>query len=86
MTYCPYRLQYISRLTKHMAASKKNYSLRVLKVTSLNDLEFIRNIKRELIRKRKEIEAMRNAEEKRNALKAYAELLTSLEISTLATS
>jgi len=73
-------------LTKHMATSKKNYSLRVLKVTSLNDLEFIRNIKRELIRKRKEIEAMRNAEEKRNALKAYAELLTSLEIGTLATS
>jgi len=49
----------------------------------LNDLEIIRNIKRELIRKRREIEAMNNLEEKNKALKAYAELLSSLEIGTL---
>ena len=49
----------------------------------MNDLEIIRNIKRDLIRKRKEIETMNDAKEKNEALKAYAELLTSLEIGTL---
>ena len=49
----------------------------------MNDLEIIRNIKRDLIRKRKEIEAMKNVKEKNEALKVYAELLTSLEIGTL---
>ncbi|UCG45361.1 MAG: hypothetical protein JSV58_00860 [Candidatus Bathyarchaeota archaeon] len=48
----------------------------------MNDLEIIRNIKRELIRTRKEIEAMKG-EEKKEAWKAYADLLTSLDISTL---
>ena len=54
----------------------------MLKVTNLNDLEIMRNIKRELIRTRREIEAMKNVEEKNKMLKAYAELLTSLEIGT----
>jgi len=49
----------------------------------LDDLEIIRNIKRDLVRKRKEIETMKNVEEKNKALKAYAELLTSLEIGIL---
>ena len=52
-------------------------------MTNLNDLEIMRNIKRDLVRKRKEIEAMENVEEKKKALRAYAELLTSLEIGTL---
>lgn len=37
---------------------------------------------RQLIRKRQEIDAMKNVEEKNKALKAYAELLTSLEMGT----
>lgn len=49
----------------------------------MNDLEIMRNIKRELIRKRKEIDAMKNVEEKSKALKAYAEFLTSLETGAL---
>ena len=48
----------------------------------LSDLEIIRNLKRDLIRMRREIEFM-NGEDKRKAWKAYAELLTSLEIGTL---
>jgi|GEM_PF-2827179 len=50
-----------------------------MQVINLNDLEIIRNIKRELIRTRKEIEALKG-EEKKKAWKAYAELLTSLDI------
>ncbi|UCE16889.1 MAG: hypothetical protein JSV12_04620 [Candidatus Bathyarchaeota archaeon] len=46
----------------------------------MNDLEIIRDIKRELIRKRKEIEDIWKEEDRSRALKAYAELLTSLEI------
>mgnify|MGYP001030020594 CR=1 FL=1 len=53
-----------------------------MKVTNLNDLEIIHKIKRELIRKRQEIEAMKNMEENNEALRAYAELLTTLEIGT----
>ena len=53
-----------------------------MQATTLKDLEIIRNIKRELIRTRKEIESMKG-EEKKEAWKAYAELLTSLDISTL---
>jgi len=49
----------------------------------LNELEIIRDIKRELIRRRKEIEAMWKEEDRDRALKAYAELLTSLEIGAL---
>ena len=49
----------------------------------MNDLEIVRNIKRELIRKRKEIEDIENVEDKNKALKAYAELLLSLEMGTL---
>lgn len=52
-------------------------------MTTLNDLEIVRNIMRQLIRKRKEIETMKSGEEKNKALKAYAEFLTSLETNTL---
>jgi translation initiation factor 1 (eIF-1/SUI1) len=52
-------------------------------VANLNDLEIVRNIKRELVRMRKEIGTITNVEEKKEALKAYAELLTNLEIGTL---
>ena len=49
-------------------------------MANLSELEIIRDIKRKLIRKRKEIEDMKNKEDKNKALKAYAELLTNLEI------
>jgi len=49
----------------------------------LKDLEVVRNIKRDLVRMRKEIDTLPNVEEKSETLKAYAELLTSLEIGTL---
>ncbi|MDH5449720.1 MAG: hypothetical protein OEX77_02300 [Candidatus Bathyarchaeota archaeon] len=52
-------------------------------MVDLKDLEVVRNIKRDLVRMRKEIDAMPNVEEKSATLKAYAELLTSLEIGTL---
>jgi len=64
-------------------ASKQTYlEVACMQVINLNDLEIVRNIKRELIRTRKEIEAL-NGKEKKKAWKAYAELLTSLEIGTL---
>ncbi|UCE44479.1 MAG: hypothetical protein JSV57_03105 [Candidatus Bathyarchaeota archaeon] len=50
-----------------------------MKATKLSNLEVIRSLKRDLIRMRKEIEAM-DGQEKRKAWKAYAELLTSLEV------
>ena len=49
----------------------------------MNDLEVVRNIKMELIRRRREIDALKNVEDKEKVLKVYADLLTSLEISTL---
>jgi len=49
----------------------------------LNELEIIRDLKRELVRRRREIEAMWKEEDRDRALKAYAELLTSLEIGAL---
>ncbi|MCW4031612.1 MAG: hypothetical protein NWE80_04530 [Candidatus Bathyarchaeota archaeon] len=51
-----------------------------LKVPSLNDLEIIRRIKRELIRRRTEIDAMKRGKGKEKAIKVYAELLTNLEL------
>lgn len=51
-----------------------------LRVPSLNDLELIRRIKRELIRRRTEIDAMKRGKGKKNAIKVYAELLTNLEL------
>ncbi|UCC33376.1 MAG: hypothetical protein JSW53_06330 [Candidatus Bathyarchaeota archaeon] len=45
----------------------------------MSNLEVIRSLKRDLIRMRKEIEAM-DGREKKEAWKAYAELLTSLEV------
>ena len=52
-------------------------------MADLNDLEVVRSIKRELVRMRTEIGTIANVEEKKEALKAYAELLTNLEIGTL---
>ena len=52
-------------------------------MTNLNDLETIRYIKGELIRKREEMEAMKNEKDKNKALKAYTEFLTNLEVGTL---
>jgi len=49
-------------------------------VTNLNDIEIVSKIKRDLIHTRKRIENMKDVEEKKKALKVYAELLTSLEI------
>jgi hypothetical protein len=51
-----------------------------MKVPSLNDLEVIHRIKRELIRKRREIDAMKDEKSKKKAMKVYAELLTSIEL------
>ena len=52
-------------------------------MTHLNDLETIRCINRELIRKREEMKAMKNEKDKNKALKAYTEFLTNLEVGTL---
>ena len=46
----------------------------------MNDLEFIRRIKKELIKKRKEIDAMKPGKRKKKAIEVYAELLTTLEL------
>ena len=54
-----------------------------LRVANLNDLEIMRNIKMELIRRRREIDAVKNVKEKDQVLRVYADLLTSLEIGTL---
>lgn len=63
--------------------SKQTYlEVACMQVINLNDLEIIRNIKRELIRTRKEIETL-DGKEKKKAWKAYAQLLTSLDIGTL---
>jgi hypothetical protein len=51
-----------------------------LKVPSLNNIELIRKIKRELVRKRLEIDAMKKGKRKEKAIKVYAELLTKLEL------
>jgi hypothetical protein len=51
-----------------------------LKVLSLNDLEVTRRIKRELFRKRREIEAMKDEKNKKKAMKIYAELLMTMEL------
>jgi len=54
-------------------------------VTHLTDLETIRYINRELIRKREEMEALKNEKDKNKALKAYTEFLTNLEVAHLRT-
>ena len=51
----------------------------------LKDKKIILNIRRDLLRKRKEIEAINNPKQRKKALETYAELLTTLEISTLLT-
>jgi hypothetical protein len=68
-------------LTKDMTNIQAICFLRAqLKVPSLNDLEFIRRIKRELIRRRTEIDTMQRGKGKEKAIKVYAELLTNLEL------
>ena len=68
-------------LTKFMEDAKQYNIFAQLKVPTLNELEFIRRIKRELINKRKEIEAMKPGKRKKEAIEIYAELLTTLEFS-----
>jgi hypothetical protein len=51
-----------------------------LEVPSLSDLELIRSIKRDLIRKRIEIDAIKSGKRKKKAMKVYAELLTTLKL------
>lgn len=64
-----------------MTAFQVIYYMRAqLKVPRLNDLEVIRRIKRELIRKRREIDAMKDENSKKKAMKVYAELLTNMEL------
>ena len=46
----------------------------------MRDLELVRRIKRDLIRKRSEIDKMKSGKRKIKAMKIYAELLTSLEL------
>jgi len=68
-------------LTKDMKDFQEIYYLRAQwKVPSLNDLEVIRRIKRELIRKRREIDSMKDEKSKKKAMKVYAELLINMEI------
>jgi len=68
-------------LTKDMKDFQEIYYLRSQwKVPSLNDLEVIRRIKRELIRKRREIDSMKDEKSKKKAMKVYAELLINMEI------
>ena len=49
----------------------------------MNDLELIRNVKRDLIRMRDKIDSVKTAEGKRQTVETYVKLLTSLEISSL---
>jgi hypothetical protein len=52
-----------------------------LKAPSLNDLELIRRIKKELTHRRTEIDAMTmGGKGKEKAIKVYAELLTNMEL------
>lgn len=46
----------------------------------MNELELIRDIKRDLVRKRLEIDKMKSGKRKTEAMKIYAELLTTLEM------
>jgi hypothetical protein len=68
-------------LTKHMADFQAICYLRArLKGSILNDLEVIRTIKRELIRERREIDAMKDEKSKKKAIEVYAKLLTTMEL------
>jgi hypothetical protein len=51
-----------------------------LKVLSLNDLEVIHRIKRELIQKRREIDSIKDKKRKKKAIKVYAEFLTKMQL------
>ena len=48
----------------------------------MKDLELVRSIKRDLIRKRTEIDKMASGKRKTKAMKVYAQLLTTLELGT----
>ena len=73
-------MRYSSMLTKLMKYPKQYIICTQLKVPSLNDLEVIRRIKKELINKRREIDSMKTGKRKKKAIKVYAELLTNLEL------
>ena len=49
----------------------------------MKDFELVRSIKRDLIRKRMEINKMKSGNQKTKAMKVYAELLTILESGTI---
>ena len=46
----------------------------------MKDLELLNRIKKDLIRKRSEIDKMKSGKRKTKAMKIYAELLTNLEL------
>lgn len=46
----------------------------------MKDFELVRSIKRDLIRKRMEINKMKSGKRKTKAMKVYAQLLTNLEL------
>ena len=73
-------MRYSSMLTKLMKYPKQYIICTQLKVPSLNDLEVIRRIKKELINKRREIDSMKTGKRKKKAIKAYVELLNNLEL------
>lgn len=73
--------------TKNMTDSRYTpFCVLNLRNPSLVDVKIIRNIKRDLVHKRREIEHIANTEQRKKALKAYAELLTSLEMRTFTVS
>ena len=47
---------------------------------SLSDFELVHSIKRDLLRRRSEIDKMKSGKRKTKAMKIYADLLTSLEL------
>ena len=49
-------------------------------IIALKDFEIVRGIKRDLIRKRTEIGKMKNGTRKTEAMKIYAQLLTTFEM------
>ena len=73
--------------TKNMIDSRHTpFCVLNLRNPGLVDVEIIRSIKRDLVHKRRQIEHITNTEQRKKALKAYAELLTSLEVRTFAVS
>ena len=49
----------------------------------MKDFELVSSIKRDLIRKRMEINKMKSGNQKTKAMKVYAQFLTNLELGTI---